>query len=35
VAAGSGAIAAAIIVLAALLAMRRVLFVDPAIVFRG
>jgi putative ABC transport system permease protein len=35
VAAGSGAIAAAIILLAALLAMRRVLFVDPAIVFRG
>jgi len=35
VAAASGAVAAAIIVLAALLAMRRVLFVDPAIVFRG
>ncbi len=35
VAAGSGAVAAAIIVLAALFAMRRVLFVDPAIVFRG
>ncbi len=35
VAAGSGGVAAAIIVLAALFAMRRVLFVDPAIVFRG
>jgi putative ABC transport system permease protein len=35
VAAGSGAVAALIIVLAAVFAMRRVLFADPAIVFRG
>ena len=35
VAAGSGVVAAGIIILAALFAMRRVLFVDPAIVFRG
>jgi putative ABC transport system permease protein len=35
VAAASGGVAAAIIILAAMIAMRRVLFVDPAIVFRG
>ena len=31
----SGGVAAAIILLASLVAMRRLLFVDPAIVFRG
>lgn len=32
---GSGAVAAAIILLASLVALRRLLFVDPAVVFRG